>query len=339
MTQKSRYSQVVASLIIAAALASSACAGAGASGASAPGNLSAMFVSRFDVSKGQLPEGLAIRDGIPYMGLAPSGEIDKVELSNGSLSAFATLPAPVPNKGFMTGLAFGTKDPTTLYAELVSFVPDVQAGIYRVDASGGKATLFAKDPAMIFPNGMVTDDAGNWFVADSNAGAIFRVSPSGETVEKWASDELLAGDKDKSCANAKGAGLPFNIGANGIVKNGNAFYVTNTDKGLVARIPLAADGSAGPTTLFAGPDCDKLGGADGLTMRGSDLIAADNFQNQLVSIGPKGDVSTLLSGAPLDFPASVSFDKDRLYVSNFAFLNAQSGKGNPGLISLDFSSP
>ena len=317
---------------------SNADAGAGGTPTGGSPALTATFASKFDLSKSQLPEGLAIRAGIPYVGLAPTGEIDKVNLADGTLSAFATLPAPVPNMGFMTGLVFGTQDPTTLYAELVSFVPAVQPGIYRVAAAGGMATLFAKDPAMIFPNGMVTDDAGNWFVADSNAGSIFRISPDGLTVEKWATDDLLAGDKDKSCAAAKGAGLPFNIGANGIVKNGNTFYVTNTDKGLIVRIPVGADGKAGAVTLFAGPDCDGLGGADGLTMRGSNLIAADNFRNQLVSIGPTGAVTSLVLGTPLDFPASVSFDKDTLYVTNFAFLNAQSGKGSPGLISIDFSS-
>jgi hypothetical protein len=278
---------------------------------------------------------LAIRDGVPYVGLAVTSQIAKVNLSDGTLSQFATLPKPAPNTGFMTGLAFTAKDPGVVYAALVSFAPETQAGIYRVGASGGAATLFAKDPAMIFPNGLIADDTGNWFVADSNAGAIFRISSSGQTVEKWAMDDLLAGDKDKSCANAKGAGLPFNIGANGIVKNGDSYYVTNTDKGLVARIPVMTDGSAGKVALFAGPDCDKLGGADGLTSRGTALFAADNFQNQVVRIGSAGDVSVVVGGTPLDFPASLTFEGDALYVTNFAFLNAQGGKGSPGLIRID----
>jgi len=308
--------------------------GGGGSAGGTGGGPSAAFVSHFDLSQGQLPEGLAITNGVPYVGLAVTSQIAKVNVADGTLTQFATLPKPAPNTGFMTGLALSAQDPGVVYAALVSFMPDTQAGIYRVGAAGGAATLFAKDPAMIFPNGLIADDAGNWFVADSNAGAVFRISPNGQTVAKWAADDLLAGDKDKSCASAKGAGLPFNIGANGIAKNGDSFYVTNTDKGLIARIPVMSDGSAGKVALFAGPDCDKLGGADGLTSRGTALYAADNFQNQVVRIAPSGDVSVVTSGDPLDFPASLTFDGDSLFVTNFAFLNAQAMKGNPGLIRI-----
>jgi hypothetical protein len=96
-----------------------------------------------------------------------------------------------------------------------------------------------------------------------------------------------------------------------------------------------SDGSAGQVALFAGPDCDKLGGADGLAIHGTTLYAADNFQNQVVRIGAAGDVTVVLAGAPLDFPASLEFEQDALYATNFAFLTAQSGKGNPGLIRID----
>jgi sugar lactone lactonase YvrE len=292
------------------------------------------LVASFDVSKGELPEGLAVADGVPYVGLAPTGQISRVNLSDGSLSPFAKLPSPVPNKGFMTGLAFSAQDPGVLYAALVSFVPDVQAGIYRAGADGGDAQLFAANPDMIFPNGLWADDDGAWFVADSNAGAIFKLSKSGKTIEKWATDGLLAGDHEHSCASQQNAGLPFNIGANGIAKMGGAFYVTNTDKGVVVRIAIAADGTAGKVSLFAGPDCATLGGADGLTPHDGSLLVASNVRNELVMVDAKGAVTTVATGAPLDFPASPVFDGETLYVTNFAFLNAQNGKGNPGLIRL-----
>jgi len=56
------------------------------------------LLGAFEVSKGQLPEGLAVADGVPYVGLAPTGQIAKVSLADGSLSEFATLPTPVPNR-------------------------------------------------------------------------------------------------------------------------------------------------------------------------------------------------------------------------------------------------
>jgi sugar lactone lactonase YvrE len=283
------------------------------------------------MAKAQLPEGLAILDGVPYVGLAVTSEIAKVNLTDGSLTTFATLPKPAPNTGFMTGLAFSAKNPGVLYAALVSFAPETQPGIYQVTAEGGAATLFAKDPAMIFPNGLVPDDQGNWFVADST-GVIFRISADGKTVEKWAADPLLVGDKDNPCEKPSRG---FAIGANGIVKNGDSYYVTNTDKGLVARIPVGADGKAGAVTAFVGPDCAKVGGGDGVTTRGTDLVVANNYRNELVRISPAGAVTTIVAGAPLDFPASLVFDKDTLYVTNFAFLTAPKGMGNPGLIRVD----
>ena len=48
----------------------------------------------------------------------------------------------MPNAGFMTGLAFSKQAPSVLYAELVSFAPEVQPGVYRVDENGGAAELF-----------------------------------------------------------------------------------------------------------------------------------------------------------------------------------------------------
>jgi len=314
--------------------ASHASAGPSTAGAGGATLAAPEAVASFDVSKGELPEGLAVAGGVPYVGLAPTGQISKVNLSDGSLSPFAKLPSPVSGKGFMTGLAFTAQDPGMLYAALVSFVPEVQAGIYRVGASGGDAELFATNPDMIFPNGLWADDDGTWFVADSNAAAIFKLSKSGKTVEKWASDELFAGDSKHSCASLQNAGLPFNIGANGIAKMGGAFYVTNTDKGLIARIVVEADGKAGKVSLFAGPDCATLGGADGVMPHGGNLFVASNFLNELAVVDPNGSVTTLAAGAPLDFPASPVFDGDTLYVTNFAFLNAQSGKGSPGLIRL-----
>jgi hypothetical protein len=124
----------------------------------------------------------------------------------------------------MTGLAFGPDG--LLYAALVSFDPSVQPGIYRVGASGGDATLFAKDAKMVFPNGIVFDAAGNLFVTDSAAGTIFEIARTG-AVSPWASSALLAGDP----AQCGGSGNPFPIGANGLAERGGAFFATNTDRG------------------------------------------------------------------------------------------------------------
>src|SRR3984957_14425440 len=140
------------------------------------------MVAAFDPAAGELPEGVATKDGFAYVGFAPVGEIARVDLRTGSRAHFAKLPKPVPGKGFMTGLAFGPDG--LLYAALVSFDPTVQQGIYRVGSTGGDATLFAKDPKMVFPNGLSFDATGKLFVTDSAAGAIFEIARTG-AVSPW----------------------------------------------------------------------------------------------------------------------------------------------------------
>ncbi len=86
--------------------------------------------------------------------------------------------------------------------------------------------------------------------------------------------------------------------------------------------------------MLAGPDCDALGGADGLARApdGSFVIAV-NRQNKVVRVGADGEVHTLVSGAPLDFPASVAYQGTTLFATNFAFANASAGKpATPGLL-------
>jgi sugar lactone lactonase YvrE len=246
-----------------------------------------------------------------------------VDLASGKTTPYSSLPAPVSGKGFVTGLAVHGDD---LFGALVSFVPEVQAGIYRT-VSGGPATLFARHPEMAFPNGMTFDDSGRMYVTDSAAGAVFRVSTAGE-VTRWAASPLLAGGKD-GCGVGKGVGVPFDIGANGIVIDDGAIVVTNTDHGSLVRIPIQPDGSAGTPGEIAGPSCAELNGADGLAVApNGDFIVAVNHQNKLARVDGAGHITTLLAGDPLDFPTSVTFAGGALYVGNFAFLDARS----PGVL-------
>jgi sugar lactone lactonase YvrE len=286
-------------------------------------------LAKFDAAAGELPEGLATKDTTAYVGFAPLGEIAKVDLPTGKSTRFAKLPKPVPGKGFMTGLAFGADG--MLYAALVSFDPSVQPGIYRVAPAGGQATLFAKDAGMVFPNGLVFDARGTLFVTDSAAGAVYRVSPSGAAAV-WASSPLLTGDA-KACG---GSGNPFPIGANGIVEQRKAFYVTNTDKGLVVRLAIKADGSAAAPEIVAGPDCPALAGADGLVVDADDnLVVAVNRQNKVVRLARGGAIEVIAENGAIDFPASVTRDANTVIATNFALANASTGKtANPALLRI-----
>jgi sugar lactone lactonase YvrE len=307
----------------AVVLASMSALGCAASWPATP--VEATELVQLDGSKGSLSEGLAVHGNTAYFGYAGSGQIVAVDIASHAVTPFSSLPQPVAGKGFVTGLAVVGD---TLYGALVSFVPEVQAGIYRAATAGTPATLFAKHPEMAFPNGLVFDGAGQLYVTDSAAGAVFRISAAGE-VTKWVSDALLTGGKDTCGPNS--VGVPFDIGANGIVLKDGALYISNTDRASIVRIAIGADGSAGAPATFAGPSCADLGGADGLAVApNGDLVVAVNHQNKLMRVDGAGRVSPLVSGATLDFPTSLAFAGGALYISNFAFLDAK----NPGLLRI-----
>jgi sugar lactone lactonase YvrE len=251
----------------------------------------------------------------------------RVDFASGAVTHHGQLPTPVAGKGFMTGLAQSATG--EVYAGLASFVPEVQAGIYRIPKSGGAATLFAKDGALQFPNALAFDSDGALWATDSGTGSVFRILADGHA-ERWATGSALTGNKE-AC---DGAGPGFAIGANGIVVEPDAVYVVNMDLATLVKIPRAAGGSPGTPEVLAGPDCEALGGADGLA-RAPDgsFVVAVNRQNKLVRVGKDGKLTLLAHGAPFDFPATVAYRGTTLYATNFALKTASAGKPSaPGLL-------
>lgn len=330
-------------LVSALALVLAACAAPGADTDDGPAAASDAIISRpstevvtsFDAATGGLPEGLAIAGHTAYVGMAPTGEIRAIDLESGASRSFATLPHPVPNQGFMTGLVTG--DGGSLYAALVSFSPDVQPGIYRVGPEGGAAKLFAKHPSMVFPNGAVFGPDGALYVTDSARGSVFRVERDGTTAE-WLQEDLLTGDKD-FCG--KGVGAAFDIGANGIALRGEELIVANNDKAQLVRIPILKSGRAGEAKLLGASSCAELGGADGIAVDShGDILVATNRLDRIVRVTSQGAIRTVSEGAPLDFPATiVPTSHGEAYVTSFAFGRATSGgEPHPALVRIHTAS-
>lgn len=291
------------------------------------------FAAHFSVTAGELPEGLALAANTAYVGFAPTSRVVRVDLTTGVAASFGQLPAPVSGKGFMTGLARARSG--DLYAGLASFVPEVQAGVYRIGKDGGSATLFSSDAMLPFPNALAFDDDGSLWVTDSGTGSLFHVDVAGHA-QRWATGDLLTGKKH---ACGPGLGPEFAIGANGLVVEHDAIYVVNTDKAILVKIPRESAGNAGEPSIVVGPDCENLGGADGLarTPDGSFVVAL-NRQDKLVKLTPSGNVAVIAKGPPLDFPASLAFLDADLYVTNFALYRASAGQAAaPGLLKLSSS--
>lgn len=302
---------------------SSSSSGAGGSGgAPAPS-----FVAKLDPMKGELPEGLFIDGKKAYVGLAPLGKLLTVDLPGGAVHDYGSIPTPPMNGGFLLGIVVDAAGDL-----FVGFGGGpgmaVKNGVYKLPAGGGAVTTpWATHAEMNFANGLYLDSSKDLFVADSG-GAIFRVKPDGTTT-KWASDPKLVGS-DLSCKNA----APFPIGANGIVRIANDFYVSNTNLGAIVKVPINGDGTAGAAANVAGPDCDALGGVDGIAVDadGKSLIGVLNSQNKLVRIDAMGKVTTVLAGMPLDNPASVVVEGKTAYVTNSAFFDQKTPA--PGLVSI-----
>jgi len=213
-------------------------------------------------------------------------------------------------------------------------------GVYRVDRYGA-VELLPGSEQIVFPNGLAFDQWGNLYVTESLSGSagaygqggIWRIPP-GEEAEMWVRHPLLTGVNI----------LGYPIGANGVAFFHGDLYVTNTDKALILRIPVAQDGSAGEIELWKAvgevPE-SPLAGAPLPVM--PDGIALDVFGNLYLAIVSRNavvrvaadtkvqeSVAVLLStgpapSAPFDTPASLAFgtgagEQQNLFVTNLGMM-------------------
>jgi hypothetical protein len=302
----------------------------GAGGEGGEGGI--QFVAQFDPAMGELPEGLYVDGTTAYVGLATLGAVVKVDLESGAVTPFGSIPKPPMNGGFLLGIALDAEKNVYVGFGGGPGTP-VTNGIYKIPAAGGAVTTpWATDTDMNFPNGLTFDAAGNLFVADSG-GTVFEIAPDG-AVAAWATDLLLSGE-GSTCMFA----APVPLGANGAIIVGDAMYVSNTNFGSIVKIPIMPDGSAGAVAAFSGPDCNTLGGIDGIaaTPNGGQIVGVVNSQNELVKISLtdgsfiEGDASLLF-----DNPASISIAMVdgvfRAYVTNSAFFDTAAPQ--PALLSV-----
>ncbi|HEU0033093.1 MAG TPA: hypothetical protein VFQ53_20815 [Kofleriaceae bacterium] len=292
-----------------------------------PGGNAFTTLASFDPAMGQLPEGITVSGGNVYVGLAPLGQVVKVD--GGTFTAFGNLPGTVKDT-YTLGLAPNAAGDIFVGVGVAGAAPVPAPGIYKIPAAGGQATLFASAAAMVFPNGLDVDGS-ILYVADSGSGKIFRVG-SGGGVSLWKGDPLLVGDQT-ACG---GSGAGFNIGANGITHDASFRYVAVSDFGRIVKIAINADGTAGAATVVA-EDCALLQGADGIALDsdGSILVVRNGPSNTMQRVAQDGTINNVHTGAPLDGPASIVVDGTRALITNSAFFSAPAGNGTPSVVSFD----
>jgi sugar lactone lactonase YvrE len=169
-------------------------------------------------------------------------------------------------------------------------------------------------------NGLAFDAKGNLYVSGGANGNIYKVSPDGK-LSTYAS------------------GIQPGRTTQLIVVNGIAFgkdgklYVANTSSGEVNRFSNQEDGSLGAVELVA--QSPLLLGADGLNF-GPDgaIYVAANERNALVRVGMDGKVTEVAKNGnqgPLEFPASLHFVGNTLYISNFDQPRGDNAPNDPGI--------
>ncbi|MET8872428.1 SMP-30/gluconolactonase/LRE family protein [Nocardia sp. NPDC004604] len=165
---------------------------------------------------------------------------------------------------------------------LTNLVPGATGGgVVRIDPEAAipEAETFVSGLGMA--NGAAFDAAGNLFVADTSTGVI-RIRPDGSLDTEWS-------DRAK------------HFGADGILVDGNALYVTLylSPNGRILRIPL--DDPAHATVvaeLAAGPGAPPL--PDDLAIGPDGLLYDATTSGRLVRINPADhSTCTILTGEPM----------------------------------------
>jgi sugar lactone lactonase YvrE len=201
--------------------------------------------------------------------------------------------------------------------------------LLRIDPRTHAVTVLAA--GFVFPNAIAQDRHRNLYVSDSATGQIARVAPDGSSNTVWIDDPLLRTNNPDQP-----------VGANGLAfdREYRFLYVANTGDHRILRIPVRRDGSAGPIEVFAdGATIDaQLGitqalfGPDGIQfdVRGNLYVLA-NQAEEIQVLSPEGRLIARYAGSGadvLDFPASLVFKGDDLYIAN---MSAQDGGVNSKL--------
>ena len=270
----------------------------------------ASLVAPFSAAAMEFPESIAVDSaGNVYLSMVATGVIKKVTPA-GVQSVFAT----INDAGGIFGLKF---DPAG------NLLVAGSMGVWKV-TPGGAASLFSVIPGQGI-NDLVLDAAGNIFVTDDTAQAIWKVDAKGKA-QIWSASPLLTD---------LASFFPALIGPNGIVFDAafKTLYVSLTSAGRIIAIPVNADGTAGTARVFV--DSAALVGADGLVRDDQgNLIVAINLLNRIAVVSPDGRISDLATGGLLNFPTGVALDsrngQSNLYVcndGNFFFGATQSNQG------------
>jgi hypothetical protein len=269
----------------------------------------AHIVAHFDLASGQQPENITLEpNGSADLSFATAHEIARVSRT-GAVHILAVLPVPAdggvntPLVGSARTFGIVRAPGGTLFVLYNTGTADL-TGVWRLRPGSSRPTRIAALPADGLANGMALDPStGLIYIADSVHGIVWRVPETGGTPIAWASGGELTSNGS--------------FGANGVKVHNGAVWVSNSQQGLLLRIPIERHGVAGPMATRA-----AVAGVDDFvfTGKGDTALAAINGASEIALVRPDGTQSIVLTPADgLQNPTSMSVRGDTLYVSSAAY--------------------
>ncbi len=249
-------------------------------------------------------EGItADSNGLLYIG-DNRGRILRIDPDNPRLEVVGMVSGSNDSPPSLLGLAFDRGG--NLFVATGSEGQVWKLDANRISSSNpGDATLYAT--GLGFANGIAFDRFGRMLVTDSFGGNVWTIDTATREKKIFASNLPSRNDE-----------LPF--GPNGIAigPDGN-IYFANTGNGVIHMIETAKEDGRVLAVLIWRSN-PALIGADGISFDGAgNLWVATNLKNAIYAITPDRDiiqVSVNDNVGPLEFPTSLVFSGNTLYVSN-----------------------
>jgi len=243
------------------------------------------------------------------------------------------------------------------------YISDYGNNVIRKVAPGGSVSTFAGNGTAGFkndalasaefnhPQGLVIDQNGNIYVADSGNNVIREITTGGQVV-------TYAGTGTAGMVNGAGTVAQFNSPQGLVIDKGRNIYVADYYNNVIRKIAPDASVSTFAGTGTAGlndgaPGVATFHGPSGIAIDGSNnLYVAEGINGDIRQIIPSGTVSTFTSSLPN--PIRVTVDgSSNLYVScqntiqkidNAGKATVYAGTGTPGyldgsLLQSEFNAP
>lgn len=198
-------------------------------------------------------------------------------LEGGKARTFATLSAhPVSilaiDDGFLVAAHGQPFVSGPAFAETQQFL--------LLDKNGRETASFKASQAR-FLNGMVRHGGDDLLVADSIAGTIWRVNAKSRTITSWLKDDALGRDS---------AVKEFRPGANGLKRQGDRLFVSNSSFGTLSTIDLDTAGApTGPVKLLT-----RVGRIDDFLIGPSGEVVFTTHGEKLMRWSQDGAITTLM---------------------------------------------